>query len=138
MLLLVPFSSLSRYELHRGTHNLTDAGRSSLTLDRIWKFIFKLVAKKYITPSKVKLILKTIKFEAQNHQLIFPCPCACVICHPTIRIAVTIQEVRRLSHGQVARDFMSQHHQNRSVLQPLLTFPRAGLEPQEPHHLRGT
>ena len=43
-----------------------------------------------------------------------------LIYHLMIRIATAIQKVRRLSHGQMACDFMSQHHQKRSVLQPLL------------------
>ena len=41
-------------------------------------------------------------------------------------------------HGQVHRGFTSQHQQKRSVLQTLLAVAIPGLEPQEPHHLRGT
>ena len=61
-----------------------------------------------------------------------------LVCHLTTRIADVIQEVRRLSHGQVTRDLMSQNYQKRSMLQTLLAGYIAGLEPQEQHHLRDT
>ena len=53
------------------------------------------------------------------------------------RIAATIQEERRLFLWLAARDFASEIHQKRSVLQPHVAVSRAGLEPQEPHPLRG-
>ena len=61
-----------------------------------------------------------------------------LICHLSKRIVATIQGERRPFHGQVHRDFTSQHHQKESMLQPLLAVSRAELEPQEPHHLKGT
>ena len=61
-----------------------------------------------------------------------------LICHLPIEIAAAIQGERRPFHGQVHRDFTSQHHQKRSVLQPLLAVPHVGLEPQDPHPLRDT
>ena len=61
-----------------------------------------------------------------------------LICHLFIKIAAAIEGGRWPFHGQVYRDFMSKYNQKKSVLQPLLAVSCAGLEPQEPHHLRGT
>ena len=61
-----------------------------------------------------------------------------LICHLMIRSAAALEGVWRPFRGQVSCDLMSQRHQKRSVLQPLVAIPSAGLEPQRPHHLRGT
>ena len=54
----------------------------------------------------------------------------------TDKIAAAIQGEQQIFPWLVAQDFTSKNLQKRSVLQPLVTVPSAGLELQEPHPKR--
>ena len=71
VLLLVPLSSPSCSELHRGTHNVTEC--RARQLDRIWLFIFELVVVAKVTSSK-KTSKKVQILLGLKSQWRFPCP----------------------------------------------------------------